>query len=92
MPVEIYIKFPLLYKDLFCNSDQLNVKSIVNVQIIGRAIIKSRTSEVDLNSRWAIIRALAIISTSMVLLLDGLKLGNYNPWLIRELSGKLLSL
>ena len=40
----------------------------VNSQFKARAIIKTRSSEVGLNSSWAIIRVRAIISTSIFLL------------------------
>ena len=40
----------------------------VKSQFTARAIIKTRSSEVGLNSSWAIIRVRAIISTSIFLL------------------------
>ena len=44
------------------------VKITVKSQFTARAIIKTRSSEVGLNSSWAIIRVRAIISTSIFLL------------------------
>ena len=44
------------------------IHNTVNSQFKARAIIKTRSSEVGLNSSWAIIRVRAIISTSIYLL------------------------